>query len=67
MSAADTPREQDVRFSQAERDHIATLYRRLDWLAKRSGLETTSKSMQDWIRREMAALNWALKKIKGEV
>jgi hypothetical protein len=60
MSGQDTPREQDARFNQAERDYIATLRRRIDWLAHRVA-GGQSAAMTDWIKRELAALNWVLR------
>lgn len=66
MAASDTPREPDSRFNQQERDHLSILYRRIEWLAKRAGSDKTSPAMLAWIKRELAALNWVLRKVKRE-
>lgn len=58
MTQAEAPREPDPRFNQVEREHLATLRHRVDWLAQQ--VVPGGPRSQDWTRRELASLRWVL-------
>lgn len=46
--------------------HISVMEKRVGWLKKRldNTDKNTSPGMRGWMKRELAAINWALSKLK---